>query len=67
MTEVALADRKTEKEIEKMDVEIDKLRAETRKILRETLVVPFLAGAACATGIAAVVGVLLSVVGKLPH
>lgn len=42
-------------EIVKLEAEIDKLRAETRKIVRETGVIPFVAGAAfmaAATGLA---------------
>lgn len=49
---------KTEVEIDKMLAEISKLRAETRKVVRETVWVPFVAGAAimaAATGLATLV------------
>ena len=49
---------KTEVENDKMLTKITKLRPETRKIVRETGIMPFVAGAgfmAAATGLAAVV------------
>jgi len=62
---LSLAEHKTTKEIDKMDAEIDKLRAETRKVLRETVVIPFLAGAAVMGGLTALVGAIAAIVVKL--
>jgi len=62
-----LADLKTQTEIDKMKAEISKLDAETRKVLREAVVVPFLAGAACMAALGTLVGAVALVVVKALH